>query len=59
MNIAKYLGTAFYVEPSRSLQISEMLCYDKITLDAFWYKIDIFHNSCVIALFSFVTPVLE
>ena len=59
MNIAKCLGAAFYIEPSRSLRFSEILCYDRITLDVFWYKIDIFHISCVIALFSFVTLVLE
>ena len=59
MNIAKCLGTAFYVEPSRLLRFSEILCYDRITLDVFWYKIDIFHISCVTALFPFVTLVLE
>ena len=59
MNIAKCLGAAFYIEPSRSLRFSEILCYDRITLDIFWYKIDIFHISCVPALFSFVTLVLE
>ena len=59
MNIAKCLGAAFYIEPSHSLRFSEILCYDRITLDVFWYKIDIFHISCVPALFSFVILVLE
>ena len=35
MNIAKCLGTAFYIELSRSLWFSEILCDDKITLDVF------------------------
>ena len=59
MNIAKCFGTAFYIEPSCSFWFSEVLHYDRITLDIFWYEIDIFHISCVIALFSFVTLVLE
>ena len=54
MNIAKCLGTAFYIETSRSLCFSEILCDDRITLDVFWYKIDICNISCVI-FFSFVT----
>ena len=44
MNIAKYL---------------KILRDNRITVDVFRYKIDIFHISCVIALFSFVTLVLE
>ena len=60
MNIAKCLSTVFYIDStSRSLCFSEILCDDGITSDVFGYKIDIFHISCVIALFSFVTLVLE
>ena len=44
MNIAKYL---------------KILRDNRITVDVFRYKIDIFHISCVIALFSFVTLALE
>ena len=59
MNIARCLSTAFYIETFRSLCFSEILCDDRITLDVFGYKIEIFNISCVIALFSLVTLVLE
>ena len=58
-NIAKCLGSAFYIEPSRSFWFSEILFDDRITLDVFQQKIDIFHIPSVIALFSFVTLVLQ
>ena len=43
-----------------SIDFSEALCRDRfIYLDAFWYKIEMSHNSCVIFLFSLMFSVLE
>ena len=53
INIAKCLSTACYIETSRSLCFWEILCDDRITLNFFRYKIDIFHISFVIAFVFF------
>ena len=58
MNIAKCLSTTFYIETSRSLYFSQTLCDGRIVV-CIRYKIDIFHVSCAIALFSFITLVLQ
>ena len=59
MNIANCLSTGFYKEQLPFIMLFGNFMCDRITLDLFRYKIDIFHISCVIALFSFVTLVLE
>ena len=56
MNIAKCLSTSFYIE---HLPFIMLFTNDRITLDVFRYKIDIFHISCVIALFSFIILALK
>ena len=59
MNIANCLSTGFYKEQLPFIMLFRNFMCDRITLDLFGYKIDIFHISCVIALFSFITLVLE
>ena len=48
MNITKY------IEHLPFIMFFKILCDDRITLDVFGYKIDIFHITCAIALFSLV-----
>ena len=57
MNFVKCLSTAFYIVDLPFIMFSEILCDDRITLDVFGYKVDIFHIFCVITLSSFVTSV--
>ena len=59
MNIAKCLDTAFYTEPSRSLWFSEIYVMIELLWMSSGKKLIFFTFLNVIALFSFVTPVLE
>ena len=59
-NIAKWLSTAFYIEHFVPIHYTFHNIYVMIEFFRFvGYKIDIFHISCVTALFSFITLVLE
>ena len=60
VNIAKFLKTAFLWNSVCSLYFSEILYDDRIPWTSLGrYKIDVLHISCTIALFSFITLVLE
>ena len=59
MNIANCLSTGFYKEQLPFIMLFGNFMCDRITLDLFRYKIDIFHISCVIALFSFIILALK
>ena len=59
VSIVKFLRTVFLQNTFCSLYFSEIFIWWYNSLDVFGYKIDIFHISCAIALFSFITLVLE
>ena len=46
---------SFFIERHLFIILFQNLYLYLYSLDISWYKIDIFHISCVIALFSFMT----